>query len=233
MEARDDDRMAGDARGAGGPAAQGAGGVGGGSGGGGGGRAGGEAHPGDPGLAPGGGAAGARPRARRRWWMLGGIAASAAALAACAHRGGDAMSADGGGCGPRGGWHRHHRGMARTPEEMAARVDRGVERVLSQVGASAEQKQRVSQIAKAALGELAPLRTQHREARQRAMSLLAAPTIDRAALEQLRSEQMRLAEQASRRITQSLADAAEVLTPEQRATLRERVAQRFRSWPGS
>jgi Spy/CpxP family protein refolding chaperone len=51
------------------------------------------------------------------------------------------------------------------------------------------------------------------------LQLLAAPTIDRAAIERIRVEQMQLAETATRRMTQALVDAAEVLNPEQRAKL--------------
>jgi Spy/CpxP family protein refolding chaperone len=47
--------------------------------------------------------------------------------------------------------------------------------------------------------------------------LLDAPTIDRAALERVRAAHVAEVDQASRIIVQGLADAAEVLTPEQRA----------------
>ena len=46
--------------------------------------------------------------------------------------------------------------------------------------------------------------------------LLTQQTINRAALEKLRADQIALHEAASRRLIQAIADAAEVLTPEQR-----------------
>src|SRR6266478_5825887 len=49
--------------------------------------------------------------------------------------------------------------------------------------------------------------------------LLSHDPVDRAALEALRADQLKLAEQASRRFTQALADVADVLTPEQRKAL--------------
>ena len=55
---------------------------------------------------------------------------------------------------------------------------------------------------------------------------LSKPTIDRVALEQLRTEGIELADTASTRLVEALADAAEVLTPEQRAELME-MADRF------
>jgi len=57
--------------------------------------------------------------------------------------------------------------------------------------------------------------------------LLAAPTIDRAALEQVRVAQMQSADARSRRTLQAMADAAEVLTPEQRAKAAERMRRRM------
>jgi Spy/CpxP family protein refolding chaperone len=78
---------------------------------------------------------------------------------------------------------------------------------------------------KAAARDLLPVRNQMREARRQAVTLLSQPTIDRSALEALRASQLQLAEQASRRLTQALADAAEVLTPDQRKQLAEHAAR--------
>ena len=166
-----------------------------------------------------------RPR-RRRWWMFAGAAAAVVGLAACAQpgRGGE-------GQGPGWGWHHrgHHGPM--DPETIARRIDRGVDRVLSDVGASAEQKQKVSAIAKAAVAELTPLRDRHRAARTRVIEILSAPTVDRGALEKVRAEELAMAEGASRRVTQALADIADVLTPEQRVKLREKAERRMgRRW---
>jgi Spy/CpxP family protein refolding chaperone len=65
------------------------------------------------------------------------------------------------------------------------------------------------------------MREKAQAARTQAVTLLTAPTIDRTAIERLRTEQMGLAESASKRIAQALADAAEVLTPEQRRKVSE------------
>lgn len=166
-----------------------------------------------------------RPR-RRRWWMFAGAAAAIVGLAACAQpgRGGE-------GHGPGWGWHHrgHHGPM--DPETIARRIDRGVDWVLSDVGATAEQKQKVSAIAKAAATELAPLRERHRAARTRVIEILGASAVDRAALEKVRAEELAMAEGASRRVTQALADIADVLTPEQRVRLREKAERRMgRRW---
>jgi Spy/CpxP family protein refolding chaperone len=57
------------------------------------------------------------------------------------------------------------------------------------------------------------------DAHKRAHELLLQPTMDRAALEALRAEQIASADEASKKLVQFLADAADVLTPEQRAKL--------------
>ena len=59
------------------------------------------------------------------------------------------------------------------------------------------------------------------------MDALEQPTIDRAALEQIRATELQRAETASSRVVQAIADAAEVLTPEQRIEL-IRLAAQFR-----
>ena len=53
---------------------------------------------------------------------------------------------------------------------------------------------------------------------------ISAPTIDHAAIERLRAEQIVLAETASKRITQALTDAVDVLNPEQRRKVADWVA---------
>lgn len=164
----------------------------------------------------------ARGRFRRRFWLLAGLgAAAAASLAACAQHGPGPF-----GGGP--GWGHHHGWHASAdPAEMGRRVDKAVEWVLSDVGASAEQKAKVSAIAKQAFTDLAPLRERHREARKQAATLLSAPTIDRDAIERLRADELRMADDASKRLTKALADVAEVLTPEQRARLKEQFERRM------
>lgn len=155
----------------------------------------------------------------RRWIVLTGVATALVSLSACAHQGGDGGSRAWGGM-------RHHGGNM-TPEQMNARIDRMVERVLSSVDATQDQKQKIGAIAKLAAGELRPLRERHQQARRQAAELLSAATIDRAALERVRAEELQSADAVSKRMTQAIADAAEVLNPEQRVKLRERMQKRW------
>ncbi len=130
-----------------------------------------------------------------------------------------------------GGWHRG--GFAAGALDPAA-VDEHLERMLRhmyvEIDATDEQKQRLAPIVKQAAKDLLPLREKMRAARKQAIELLTGDTIDRGAIEALRAEQLQLAEQASRRIAQSLADAAEVLTPGQRRELAARVEKHRHGW---
>ncbi len=113
------------------------------------------------------------------------------------------------------------------PESAGRRIDAMVSFALADVDATAEQKSKIGDIAKAALKDLMPLRDEHKAARAKAVELLAAATVDRDAMEQLRATELKLAETASKRMTQAIADAADVLQPAQRAKLAERMKQRM------
>jgi Spy/CpxP family protein refolding chaperone len=103
-----------------------------------------------------------------------------------------------------------------SPAQIEDRVDRVVRHAAIEIDATAEQQEKVRAIAKAAVKDLLPLREKAQAARQRASALLTQPKLDRAAIEAFRTEQMALAEAASKRFAQALGDAAEVLTPAQR-----------------
>lgn len=119
-------------------------------------------------------------------------------------------------------------GMGGGPIDPA-RLDQNIERMTRhfavEVDATVEQQARLAVIAKAAAQDLLPLREQAQRARQEGLDLLAAPTVDRAEIERLRTWHIELANQASKRLAKAIADIADVLTPEQRKTLTERISQ--------
>jgi Spy/CpxP family protein refolding chaperone len=115
---------------------------------------------------------------------------------------------------------------ALDPAQIDEHVERMVKHLAVEVDATPEQKDKLAAIAISAAHDLAPLRGNMKHARQQALDLLSAEKVDHAAMESLRSEQLALMDSASKRLTQALADAADVLTVEQRKKLAER-AQRF------
>ncbi|WP_163268882.1 Spy/CpxP family protein refolding chaperone [Chelativorans alearense] len=98
--------------------------------------------------------------------------------------------------------------------------------VLDELDATPEQEDKLWDIIDNARGEIRPTFQDFRETREEVIELLGAPTIDRAAAEKLRSERIAAIEEASRKMTTALLDAAEVLTPEQRAKLVEHLKER-------
>jgi periplasmic protein CpxP/Spy len=109
---------------------------------------------------------------------------------------------------------------------MAGHFEDHVMHVFSEVDATDEQKSRIQSIVQAATTDIRALHDQHSGAREELKQILSAPTIDRARLESLRSGHILLADQASQRLVTAIADAAEVLTPEQRAELGRKMAER-------
>jgi protein CpxP len=160
----------------------------------------------DPAAAP----AAPSPAPRRRWlagvalaaaFAVGGL--SGAALSAAAQDAGPMMMGHGGMHGPA---MMHH-----------------LEAVLDGVGASPDQKSRIEGILHT---ELEPAMAAHHDmgaVHAQLLAILTAPTIDRAALEQLRAAQIAKFDEASHAMVRAAAAAAEVLTPEQRVKLGEMV----------
>ena len=150
-----------------------------------------------------------------RRWVLGGMVAAVLAAASIT---GMSYADDSAG----GGMHRHggmHGQM--DPAKMQEHLDRMVARIAPD--ATADQKAKMSAIFKAAFADMKSMHDSRKATHQQIVAILSKPTIDRAALEQLRQQQMQVADQASKRMTQAMADAAEVLTPEQRAKAAERM----------
>jgi protein CpxP len=113
----------------------------------------------------------------------------------------------------------HH---GHNPERVAKRIDRRVDRVLDRVDATSEQRDKVGGIVKGAFNDLTALGIKPWETREKAIALLRADTVDPAAFEAMRAEQISMADAASKRVVQALTEAAQVLTPEQRRELADR-----------
>jgi Spy/CpxP family protein refolding chaperone len=163
----------------------------------------------------------AKCNGRRGWIRRAGLFAGVAALAGTLGLHAHAQGGPGFG-GPFGG----HHGGPMTPAQMEERGERMLKHLYIELDATPEQQQKIAPIVKGLMKELAPLRGQMMETRKQAMGLMSADTIDRAAIERLRGERLQRMDAVSKRMTQAMADVAEVLTPAQRKKLAERMQQR-------
>ncbi len=116
-------------------------------------------------------------------------------------------------------------GMAR---EMAAFH---VHRVLTQVGASAAQEEQILAILDAQIAKHQAMRGVHDELHARVVTALSGNTVDRAALEAVRSEAISRIDAGSKDVVEAFAKAVEVLTPAQRLALADLAAEHFGSRP--
>jgi len=159
---------------------------------------------------------GASPAPRRRSWLFVTTIALAAALT-----GGIASRAI-----SQQPWHGP--GFMSGPIDPARiedGADRGVRHLAIEIDATNEQQEKLRSIVRGAIKDLLPMREKAMSARQRGRVLLTQPSIDRAAIEALRVEQIALADAASKRFTQALSDVAEVLTPEQRRKIDDHLTE--------
>jgi protein CpxP len=157
-------------------------------------------------------------RTRRRVVIVGSLITVVAAVIATT------ALAFGHGGGSRLGWS-----GPMSAEEMADRIDHRVKYVLSEIDATNEQKDHITSIMQAAARDVHAMHDQS-AGHQQLREILSAATVDRAQLETLRVDHLRLADEASKRMLTALADAADVLTPEQRSELARKMEQRHRRW---
>ena len=168
--------------------------------------------------------------ARRRWlgYTLAGLAGilGVTTVTAIAKGGPDGWCRDG------GGYERMHwggdkqRGGGFDPEKARGFAEHKADRLLYELDATPEQRQQVKEILGKAFADMGDRRGQRQADRQAVIEILSQPEIDRAKLQALRAERVQQMTQMSERMTQAFADAAEVLTPEQRAKLGEVIGKR-------
>ena len=108
------------------------------------------------------------------------------------------------------------------PEHIA----RSVDHLLDGLNATDAQRVQIKQIATTAAADLRAQREAGRGLRGQGLQLFTAPTVDAGAAEALRQQMSAQHEQASKRSLQAMLDVARVLTPEQRARIGARMADR-------
>ncbi|WP_127597843.1 Spy/CpxP family protein refolding chaperone [Nitratireductor alexandrii] len=162
---------------------------------------------------------------RSRGWMRGAVVGGLA-LAAIAGTG--LVAAAGGGFG---GADAHMGGQflkARMGGMGGFMMERRMGHMLDEIGATDEQQDKLWEIIDAARAEMRPMIREFRDTRKDIVNIISAPTVDREAAEKLRGERVQAMDEVSRKMTAALLDAAEVLTPEQRAKLAEHIGKRGR-----
>ena len=132
--------------------------------------------------------------------------------------------------GSEHGWcHEDAPGFASSkpidPEQMSKMAEKRLDHLLSEVDATKEQKVKATEIVKKSVTTGAPIAEQMRSNHQKMMALLSAKEIDKAAIEQLRVDQLKTMDEVSKHMTQTMLSIAEVLTPEQRAKFSEKMAK--------
>jgi protein CpxP len=107
-----------------------------------------------------------------------------------------------------------------------------LERMLEEIDATPEQEDKLEAIMDKLHDDVRPIMRGFRDTRDDVAKLLGAATIDREAAEKLRAERVAAVDDASRKLTTALLDAAEVLTAEQRAEMVEHFEDRgwHRRW---
>lgn len=114
-------------------------------------------------------------------------------------------------------------GAAADPAKFQQRIEKRVDKALTGTDATADQKKKVTDILQAAFAGMKPFHAQRVENRKAMEAALQAPTIDPAKIEQIRAEQMKIADQSSKVFTKALTDAGNVLSPTQRQAF-------FKTW---
>ena len=155
---------------------------------------------------------------KRQWKRIAGVAAVTAMIF-----GGAGVVAAARLHGP-GSWH--HGDV--DPDMAKRHLELMTEWALSEIDATDAQKRTIDTVLEAAIDDLFLLRDSHRANRDAFHDVLMQTEIDRLALEELRQAQMELADEASRRLVEAVADVAEQLTLEQRAQLAEIVESHHR-----
>jgi periplasmic protein CpxP/Spy len=115
---------------------------------------------------------------------------------------------------------------------IEAHADRMIRHIAIEIDATTEQLDKLRGIMRGAVKDLLPVREKVLAARTTARELLTQQTIDRAAIEKLRADQIAIHDAASKRLVQAVADAAEVLTPDQRRKLASMLPPRGGRWGG-
>jgi protein CpxP len=120
-------------------------------------------------------------------------------------------------------WHHHHH--VQSSAELSEHLQGGLEHLLDKVDATDAQRAQADAIALRRAPELYTVLHEGREVRQQLKQALLADAVDVAKVQSVRARLDALSKQASEIGLASLTELAQVLTPEQRQALSERLAR--------
>jgi len=118
-----------------------------------------------------------------------------------------------------GGMHHGMMDGSHSAADVTAHVDHVLKHLYVEIDATDAQKAQITPLVNQAVSDLMPMHAQLQAAHEQAFQALMQNSADRTALEAARVAHLQLADQASKRLTQLLADVDDVLTPAQRTAL--------------
>ena len=111
---------------------------------------------------------------------------------------------------------RPHRHADVSEAEAKERAAEHVDDALDWLDGTEVQKKQVTAVVDQVIPDLMSYKEEHKALRAEFQKVLAAPTVDPAALEDLRVRFLKLADAATPRGTRALGEIAQILTPQQR-----------------
>ncbi len=112
---------------------------------------------------------------------------------------------------------------AADPAKFQQRIEKRIDKALQGTDVNDVQKKKVTEILQAGFADMKPLRAKAMESRKALQEAMQAPTVDKAKIEAIRAETMKVADDSSKRFTTALTDAGDVLNANQRQAF-------FKNW---
>lgn len=110
---------------------------------------------------------------------------------------------------------------AYDPVRFEKHLDKKLKHFAIEFDATDDQQQKLKTVITQLVKEIHPMKDKMRETRDQLQTLLTQPKIDRVAIEKLRAEKIAMVEDISKKVTNALSDAGEILNFEQRKKLAE------------
>jgi Spy/CpxP family protein refolding chaperone len=128
--------------------------------------------------------------------------------------------------------HNHGPGSGTAPGNPGAGMDRMLNRLLDGLDLTADQRSKLQALAQRGRQEMEAGQAPRRALREQSLAEWAKPQLDLSAIESIRAQMSRLHDDASKKMNALLIEAAQVLSPSQRAQVVQRLQQMPMGGPG-